>query len=175
MYVRDVHRPTLMMVSDGSPASFSAMAPPARKLCNDTRFVVYPLFSSPSTVAPQRTAAVISLSETQVGCFEGWKMMLIGQVGDPCCMLCSRRASAPTGHRVPPIASWCTTAPFVPFCVFAMQMVALSAESSVASSDDWFRRCPLHHRQMSHFRSAMVRFRRFAFRAGVVYSPTCSR
>ena len=123
-----------MMVSDGSPASFNAMASPARKLCDNTRFVVYPLFRSPSTVAPQRTAVVMSLSETRVGCFVGWKTMLIGQVGEPCFMLCNRRASAAAGHRVPPIASWCTTAPFVPFFVLAMQMVALSEVSSVVSA-----------------------------------------
>ena len=87
IYVRDVHRPTLMIVSDDSPASFSAMAPPARKLCDDTRFVVYPRVRSPSTVAPHRTSVVMSLSETRVGCFVEWKTMLIRHVGEPVLML----------------------------------------------------------------------------------------
>ena len=87
MYVRDVHWPTLMMVSEDSPASFNPMAPPACKLCDDTRFVVYPCVRSPSTVAPHRNAVVMSLLETQVGCFLVWKTMLIGQVGEPVLML----------------------------------------------------------------------------------------
>jgi hypothetical protein len=173
--VRDVHRPTLMMVSEDSPASFNAMAPPARRLWEDTRCVEYPRSSSPSHVAPHRTAVVISLSETRVGCFARWTTVLIGQVGGLCLMLCSRRANAATGHRVPPIASWCTTAPFVPFFVFAMQMVPLSAVSSVARSVAGSRRIPLHHRRISHFRRAIVRLRRFFLPAGVVYSPTRSR
>ena len=66
---RSTGRP--LMVSDGSPASFNARAPPACKLCDETWFIVYPRFSSPSTVAPHQIAVVISLSETRVGCFEG--------------------------------------------------------------------------------------------------------
>ena len=76
-----------MMVSDDSPASFNAMAPPACKLCDDTRFVVYPRVRSPSTVAPHCTAVVMSLLETRVGCFVVWKTMLIGHVGEPVLML----------------------------------------------------------------------------------------
>ena len=87
MYVRGVHRPTLMMVSKDSPANFNAMAPPACKLRDDTCVVVYPRVRSLSTVAPHRTAVVMSLSETWVGCFLVWKMMLIGQVGEPVLLL----------------------------------------------------------------------------------------
>ena len=76
-------------------------------------------------------------------------------------MLCFCWANAAT-----PIASWCTTSPFVPFFVLAMQMVALSAVSSVASPTKGFRRWPLHHRRMSHFRSEIVCLRRFALSAG---------
>ena len=102
-------------------------------------------------------------------------MVLIGQVREPCLILCSRRANAATGHRVPLIASWCTTAPFAPFFVFAMQMVPLSAVSSVARSAEGSRRIPFHHRRMLHFRRAIVRLRFFRLIAGVVYSPTSSR
>ena len=37
MYVFDVHRPIRMMVSVVAPASLRAMAPPALRLCDDTR------------------------------------------------------------------------------------------------------------------------------------------
>ena len=93
--------------------------------------------------------------------------MLIGQVWEPCLILCSRQASAATWNRVPPIALWCTTAPFVLFFVFSMQMVPLSAVSSVARSAKGSRRIPLHHRRMSHFRRAIVRLQRFRLIVGV--------
>jgi hypothetical protein len=62
-YVREVHRPNLMMVLSEAPLSFIAMAPPARKLWDDTRSRVYPRARRQSYVAPQRTAIVMSLSE----------------------------------------------------------------------------------------------------------------
>ena len=87
----------------------------------------------------------------------------------------SRWVNAVTGHRVPPIVSWCITAPYVPFFVFAMQMVPLSAVSSFASSSKGSRRFPLYHRQMLHFCREIVLLRRVCLSAGVVYSPTHSR
>ena len=101
--------------------------------------------------------------------------MLIGQVDETCPMLCILLASAATGHSVPPIASWCTTTPFVPFFVCAMQIVALSAVISVVSGALGSRSRPLHQRRMSDLRKAMVRFLHFRINAGVVYSPTRSR
>ena len=173
--MRDVHRPTFIIVSDDSPANFRAMAPPDRRLCEDTRLLVYPLLKRSSTAAPHRTAIVMSLSDARVGCLFLWNTMLIGQVDEPWPMLCILLASAATGHSVPPIASWCTTAPFVPFFVCAMRIVALSAVISVVSGALGLRSRPLHQRRMSHLCNAMVRFLRFRINAGVVYSPTRSR
>ena len=79
----------------------------------------------------------MSRSETRVGCLVLWKTKLMGQVAEPPAMLCTRRARAATGHTGPPMASWCTTAPFVPFLVLAMQMVALSAVRRVLSGELW--------------------------------------
>jgi hypothetical protein len=92
---------------------------------DNTRLRVYPPSSNPSLVAPQRTAIVMSWSDTRVGCLSRWKTVLIGHCLEPSWILCSRLAKAATGHRWPPMASWCTTAFFVPFMVLAMQIVAL--------------------------------------------------
>ena len=62
-YVREVHRPILMMVLSEAPLNFIAMAPPARRLWDDTRSRVYPRARRQSAVAPHRTAIVMSLSD----------------------------------------------------------------------------------------------------------------
>ena len=99
MYVREVHRPTRMMVSVDSPASFNAMAPPDLRLWDDTRLRVYPRLSKPSADAPHLTAMVMSRSDTRVGCCELWNTMLMGHDSGPCLILCTRLASAATGQR----------------------------------------------------------------------------
>ncbi len=66
-------------------------------------------------------------------------------------------ASAVTGQILPPNASWCTKAPFVPFLVLAIKMVALSALRRVGSPDSWTRSWPLCQRRTLHFHSGMVR------------------
>jgi hypothetical protein len=175
MYVFEVHRPTLMIVSVDAPASFNAMAPPERRLWDDTLLSVYPRSSNPSLVAPQRTAIVMSRSDTRVGCLSRWKTVLIGHCLEPGLILYNLLANAATGHRCPPMASWCTTAFFVPFLVLAMHIVALSAVRRVARGAFGLRSTPRHHKRMSHLRSAIVRFTRCAVGAGVVYSPTRRR
>ena len=84
-----------------------------------------------------------------------------------------RRASAAIGHIGPPKASWWMTAPLVPFLVFAMQIVALSAVMSVASVAECGRGSPCRHNRTSQLRIGMVRLSRGD--PGHVYSPTLSR
>ena len=69
---------------------------------------------------------------------------------------------------------WCTTAPFVPFFVCAMHIVALSACNSISNPAECEMRCPsLVHRRISQSRNGMVHF--FRGVAGDVYSPTRRR
>ena len=60
-YVRDVQRPILMMVLSEAPLNFIAMAPPARRLCDETRSRVYP-----------RAMRPITMSATAVWCGVKW-------------------------------------------------------------------------------------------------------
>jgi hypothetical protein len=175
MYVRDVHWPTLTMESEDSPASLSAMASPAQRLWDETRLSVYPPDSSLSWTAPHLTAIVMSQSDTQVGFLSRCNDMTVGHVREPCLILLTCCGRAATGHQAPPIALWCTTAPFVPFLVWAMQIVALSAVRRMGSGEEMSNSLPLRHRRILHFCSAVVRFRRCAAGAGVVYLPTRRR
>ncbi len=172
-YVRDVHRPTRMMVLSDEPLSFNAMAPPARRLCEEMRSMVYPRRRSPSLTAPHRTAMPISRSVTRVTLPEGWNTVSRLVLGGRCLRLAMRRASAAIGQTGPPKASWWMTAPFVPFLVLAMQIVALSAVRSVASGAEWGRMPPCRHNRTSQLRIGMVRLSRGV--PGHVYSPTLSR
>jgi hypothetical protein len=164
-----------MMVSVDAPDSFNAMAPPEQRLCNDTWLRVYPRSSNPSLVAPQRTAIVMSRSDTRVDCLSRWKTVLIGRCLEPGWILWGHRDRAATGHRTSPIALWCTTAFFVPFFMLAMQIVALSAVRRVFRGAPGLRSTPQHHSCTSHCQSAIVHCLCCAVGAGVVYSPTRRR
>jgi hypothetical protein len=133
-YVSDDHHPTCMMVLSDAPLSFIAIAPPALRLCNEIWFRVYPCVRRQSHVAPHCTAVPMSWSETWEcrpdALYTAFSWHLIEFA---CWMLDTRRAKARTGHIGPPIASWCTTAPLVPFLVCAIDMVALSACKSACS------------------------------------------
>jgi hypothetical protein len=100
-YVREVHRPIRMMVLSDALLSFIAMAPPARKLWDDTRSRVYPRVRRQSYVAPQRTAIVMSLSE-MVRVVMGLVITVLrGVVGLRPLRLLIRRARAATGQIAP--------------------------------------------------------------------------
>ena len=71
-YVSNVQRPTRMIVLSDAPFSFIAMAPPARRLCDEIRCSVYPRVSRRSYVAPQRTAIPMSRSDTRVTRPDEW-------------------------------------------------------------------------------------------------------
>jgi hypothetical protein len=179
-YVSDDHRPTRMMVLSEALLSFMAMAPPARRLCEEMRSRVYPRMSRQSYVTPHRTAVPMSRSDTSVErCPAGRNTALIGHLGDfACWMFAMRWARADTGHIGPPNASWCTTAPFVPFLVFAMQIVVLSAVSSVVNPAEWGISTPFRHIQISQSLRAIVRLALGGCPLGglgVVYSPTWRR
>ena len=132
-YVRDVHRPIRMIVLSVAPLSFIAIAPPARRLCDETLSTVYPFSMRQSYVAPHRTASVTSRSEILVIRVGGWHTVLSGVDARMPCRFAIRRASAATGQTSLPNASWCTNAPFVPFLVLAIDMVALLARRRVGS------------------------------------------
>jgi len=157
-YVRDIHHPIHMMVLSVASLSFITIAPPARRLCNDTLSTVYPLATRLSYVAPHRTAIVISRSEIRVVPVGGWYTVLSGVEAHMPRRFAIRRASAATGQISPPNASWCTNAPFVPFLVLAIAMVALSALTRVGSPNSRSRSWPLHQRRTSHFLNRMVHF-----------------
>ena len=149
-YVRDIHYPIHMMVLSVALLSFITIAPPARRLCNDTLSTVYPLATRLSYVAPHRTAIVTSRSEIRVVPVGGWYTALSGVEARMPRRFAIRRASAATGQISPPNASWCTNAPFVPFLVLAIAMVALSALTRVGSPNSRSRSWPLHQRRTSH-------------------------
>ncbi len=103
-YVREVHCPILMMVLSEAPLSFIAMAPPARKLWDDTWSRVYPRARRQSYVAPQQTAIVMSLSE-MVDWVVGLTITVLrGVVGACPLRFLIRRARAATGQIAPLIA-----------------------------------------------------------------------
>jgi hypothetical protein len=162
------------MVLSDAPLSFIAMAPPALRLCDKIWFRVYPRVRRQSHVAPHRTAIPMSRSETWEHRPDSLYTAFSWQVTDfTCWMLATRRAMAATGHIGPPIASWCSTAPFVPFFVCAMHMVALSARMSARSPAKCgiiFHPC---HNLMLQSRRAIVLF--VLALCGVVYSPTRRR
>lgn len=62
--VLELHLPTRLIVISSAPASFMAIAPPARRLWEEIRDALYPLSYRPSCKAAHRTAVLISLSET---------------------------------------------------------------------------------------------------------------
>jgi hypothetical protein len=133
-YVSDDHRPTCMMVLSNAPLKFIAIAPPTLRLCNKIQFRVFPCVRRQSHVAPHRTAIPLSRSETWECCPDALYTAFSWHVNEfACWMLATRQAKAATGHIGPPIASWCTTAPLVPFLVCAIDMVALSAHKSACS------------------------------------------
>ena len=103
-YVRDVQRPILMMVLSEAPLNFIAMAPPARRLCDETRSRVYPRAMRQSAVAPHRTAIVMSLSD-MVEVVRGLVITVLrGVVSGLRRRLSMRQANAATGQIGPPIA-----------------------------------------------------------------------
>ncbi len=160
-----------MMVLSDAPLSFIAMAPPALRLCDKIRFRVYPRVRRQSHVAPHRTVIPMSWSETWERCSGSLYTAFSWQVTDfACWMLATRRAMAVTGHIGPPITSWCTTAPFVPFYVCTMYMVALSAHMSTRSPTKCGIIFPPCHNLMSQSRRAIVLF--VLTLCGMVYSPT---
>ncbi len=127
-----------------------------------------------SHVAPHRTAILMSRSETWERRPASLNTAFSWQRPDLACwMLATRRATAATGQIGPPIASWCTTAPFVPFLVCAMHMVALSACKSACSPAECGIISSLYHKRISQSRRGIVFFVRV--RWGEVYSPTRRR
>ncbi len=170
----DDHRPTRIMVPSDAPLSFIAMAPPALRLCDKIWFMVYPCVRRQSHVAPHRTAILISGSETWECCPESLYTTFSWQVTDfTCWMLAMRWAMAAMGQIGPPIASWCTTAPFVPFLVCAMHMVAPSAHMSACSPAKCGIIFPRYHNLMLQSQRGIVLF--VLALCGVVYSPTRRR
>jgi hypothetical protein len=82
-------------------------------------------------VAPHCTAIVMSLSD-MVEVVLGLVILVlrgVASVWQRRLSIC--RAKAATGQIGPPTAKWWTNAPFVPFFVLAMEMVALSARRSM--------------------------------------------
>ncbi len=163
-----------MMVLSDAPLSFIAMAPPALRLCDEIWFRVYPHVRRQSHVAPHRTVIPMSWSETWERRPDSLYTALSWQVTNfACWMLATWRAMAATGQIGPPIASWCTTAPFVPFLVCAMHMVALSPCMSAHSPAKCGIILPRYHNLMSQS------WRRIVLSVlavcGVVYSPTQRR
>jgi len=163
-----------MIVLSVAPLNFIAIAPPAHRLCDDTRCSVYPFANRQSKVAPQRTAIVMSLSEIFEFQAPKWHTVLNGVVGDMSCRFATHRANAATGQILPPMASWWMTAPFVPFFVCAMEMVALSACKRTLRLELWSSRTPQRHSWTSNFLRGTVCFVPRAC-AGFVYSPTWKR
>ena len=162
------------MVLSDAPLSFIAMAPQALRLCDEIRSRVYPCVRRQSHVAPHRTTMPMSRSETWKRRPDSLYTALSWHVTKCACwMLATRRAKAATGQIRPPIASWCTTAPFVPFLVCAMDMVALSACMSARSPAECGIIFPRYHNQMSQSRRGTVLF--VLTWCGVVYSPTWRR
>jgi hypothetical protein len=162
------------MVLSDAPLSFIAMAPPALRLCDEIWFMVYPRVRRQSHVAPHRTAIPMSRSETWERCPDSLYIVFSWQVTNfACWMLATRRAMAATGQIGPPIASWCTTAPFVPFLVCPMHMVALFACMSAHSPAKCGIIFPRYHNLMSQSRRGIV-FLVLAL-CGVMYSPTQRR
>ncbi len=163
-----------MMVLSDAPLSFIAMAPPALRLCDKIRFRVYPRVRRQSQVASHHTAMPMSRSETwerhpdSLYTAFSWQFPKFS-----CWMLATQRAMAATGQIRPPIASWCTTAPFVPFLVYAMHMVVLSACISARSTAECGIMFPRYHNLISQSRRGIVLF--VLARCGVVYSPTRRR
>ncbi len=130
-YVRDVQRQIRMIVLSVAPLSFIAIALPAWRLCKDTLSTVYPLAMRQSYVASHQTAIVTSRSEIRVVRVGRWHTVLSGVEARMPRRFAIRCASAATGQILPPTASWCTNASFVPFLVLAIKMVALSAQRRV--------------------------------------------
>jgi hypothetical protein len=158
-YVSDDHRPTRMMVLSDAPLSFIAMAPPALRLCDKIWFRVYPFVRRQSQVAPHCTVMPMSRSETWERRPDSLYTEFSWQFADfACWMLAMRRAMAATGQTGPPIALWCTTAPFVPFLVCAMHMVALSACISARSPAECGIISPRYHNLISQSHSGIVLF-----------------
>jgi hypothetical protein len=160
MYVRYVsndHRPTCMMGLSDAPLSFFAIAPPALRLCDEIWFGVYPCVRRQSHVAPHCTVILMSWSETwerhpdTLYTAFSWHVIEFA-----CWMSATRRAKAVTGHISPPIASWCTTAPLVPFLVCAIDMVALSACKSACSPAECGMIFPWYHNLMSQSQRGIV-------------------
>ena len=150
------------------------MAPPALRLCDEIWFMVYPRVRRQSHVAPHRTAMPMSRSETWERLPASLNTAFSWQFFDfACWMFATRRAIAATGQIMPPIASWCTTAPFVPFLVCAMHMVALSACKSAFRPAECGITFPLYHNLISQSRRGIVLF--VLARCGEVYSPTRRR
>lgn len=174
-YVRDDHRPTRIIVLSEAPLSFMAIAPPARRLWDDTRSMVYPRASSWSDAAPHLTASPISRSVTREMRPPVVYTRLIFPRAGPAWMFATRRASAATGQIDPRPRLWCTTAPFVPFFVCAMHIVALSAcNRAFLPALCGIRRPSVDQSRMSHSRKGIVRLL-CRTRSAEVYSPTLRR
>jgi hypothetical protein len=149
--VRDVQRPICMIVLFVAPLSFIPIAPPARRLCEDTLSTVYPLAMRQSYVAPHQTTIVTSQSKIRVVRVGGWHTVLSGVEARMPRRFAIRHASAATKQILPPTASWCKNAPFVPFLVLAIKMVAVKVrfmveQLAVAPQTDIAfpqRNCPL--------------------------------
>jgi hypothetical protein len=173
-YVNNDHRPTCMMVLSDAPLSFIAIAPPTLRLCNKIEFRVYPCVRRQSHVAPHHTAIPMSWSETWEHrpdtLYTAFSWHVIEFV---CWMLATWRAKAAMGHIGPPIASWCTTAPLVPFLVCATDMVVLSACKSACSPAECGMIFPWYHNLMSQSQRGIVLL--VLARCGMVYSPTQRR
>ncbi len=162
------------MVLSDAPLSFIPMAPPALRLCDEIRFMVYPCVRRRSHVAPHCTAILMSQSKTWEHHPDSLYNPFSWQVTNfACWMLVTRRAMAATGQIGPPIASWCTTVPFVPFLVCAVHTVVLSACMSARSPTECGIIFPRYHNLMSQSRRGIV-FLVLAL-GGVVYSPTWMR
>ncbi len=94
----------------------------------ENQFYVWSLWLwkiAPMSIAPHRTTIPMSRSDTQEMCPPVWYTRLILPLAGPAWMFATLRASAITGQIDPWPRLWCTTAPFVPFFVCAMHIVAL--------------------------------------------------
>jgi hypothetical protein len=152
------HLQVRLNTAPGRPAQYTVPASVIQAVC----------------IAPHRTAIPISRSDTLDTRPPVWYTRLIFPLAGPAWMFATLRASAATGQIDPRPRLWCTTAPFVPFFVCAIHIVALSACNSITNPAECEMRCPsLVHRRISQSRNGMVRF--FRGVAGDVYSPTRRR
>ena len=174
IYVSQVvedHLPIFIMVLSSTPASFRAMAPPARSECALILSTVYPQWYNPVRRAACRMAEVMSRA---VICRPAPKR-LIGVGGGAWISIISWTIFARhlTGQKEPTQAEWCMVLPRCPFFWLSTKRVAPSAVSSNSKGAVWSMRVPFFQSRMSCRRNCTVRVRLLA--EGIQYSPERSK